>query len=252
INPSPTDTKNYNRAFNWADFANTYAAPPRVLAALYGEFPGIPDGRGHLYAGLLAQFDLSNAQERFNTQYLLLRHSLSYKSLDLNLAGAIELENTKAKGIAGAYAVSLEGGLLLPAALRSRLSLTLNWASGEGPDAAAYFPIVREAQGMVFQPQFSGMMTIRAQYEARFFQSLSGNLGARYFIRTDTSSYVDPDLTDSSYFIGAELYAGLLWIPFSDLSFFLNGGAFLPKTGSAMTSDAPVRWLVNLGTTFSF
>ena len=253
INVSPKDDpKKYTAAFKWTDFADTYAAPPRLLASLYGEFPGLPPDRGHLYAGLLAQFDLSDASEAFHTQYLLLRHTLAYKRLDLNIAGALELENTDAKGVAAAFAASLEAGLLLPGQMRNRLALAANWASGEGPKAAAYFPIIKEAQGLAFKPYFSGMMTLGALYEVRLHSSLSLDAGMRYFIRTDSSTYTDPDLTPDSYAIGAEFHGGLLWVPLSDLSCFLTGGVFLPKTGGAMVSSAPARWALSLGTTLSF
>ena len=254
INKSPTDPKDYSADFDWKDFGNTYFAPRRMLASLHGEFPGFPAGRGHLYAGLMAQFDLSNAYEHFHTQYLLLRHTIIYKQFDLAASGAVELENTEAEGVKAAFAVSLEGGWLLPSSIKDRLSLGLRWASGNGPQTASYFPVVREAQGLVLKPSLSGMMIIRVNYEARFLPSLSAELGGRYFIRTDSTSYVDPVVTlnNKSYFLGAEFDAAIRWVPFSDISFSLTGGIFLPKTGGAMPGDALPRLLLSLGTIFSF
>ena len=46
INVSPADTKDYKVNLDWANFGNTYFAPRRLLASLYGEFPGFPPGRG--------------------------------------------------------------------------------------------------------------------------------------------------------------------------------------------------------------
>ena len=250
INISPTDPKDYSADFDWADFGNTYFAPRRALTALYGEFPGFPHGRGHLHAGLLAQFDLSDADERFHTQYLIFRHSLSYRAFDLVVAGALGLENSPR--LRAAYAFSLEGGMQLPTAIRDRLSLGLRWSSGNGPNAAAFFPVTREAQGLVLQPVFSGMMIIRANYEARLLPSLSATLGGRYFIRTDSTSFNAGHLEDTSYFLGLELDGSLLWVPFSDLSFSMTGGVFIPKTGAAFADDAPLRWSLGLGAVFSF
>ena len=253
INISPTDTtgKKYDGAtFEWDDF-DSYFAPRRVLAGIYGEFPGFPAGRGHLYAGLLAQFDLSDADEAFHTQYLLLRHTLAYKAFDLTVAGAAELENTEEEGIKAAFAFSLEGGVQLSGAIRDRLSLGVSWASGEG-DTAAFFPIVREVQGHALQPYFSGLMVLKAKYEARLLPSLSADIGGRYYIRNDATSFKDPYLEDESYPLGLELGAGLLWAPLSDLSFSLRGGVFLPKTGTAWADDTPVRWIVTAGTIISF
>jgi hypothetical protein len=95
-------------------------------------------------------------------------------------------------------------------------------------------------------------MFITANYHARLLPSLSADLTGRYFIRTDTTSFISPYLKDDSYPLGAEIDAGLLWVPLSDLSFSLKGGVFLPKTGSAWADNAPVLWRINIGTIFSF
>ena len=252
INTSPGDPKDYNIEFDWAEFADSYFAPRRVVTSLYGEFPGWPYERGHVYAGLLAQFDLSDAEEKYHSQYLLLRHSLVYKTLDFVIAGAVQLEHTEYEGLRTAYALSAEAGIQGPGSLSDRFSLGLRWASGDGPHMAAFFPLIREAQGTVLKPHFSGIMVIRANYQALLFPTFSAQLGGRYLLRTDSSTFSDPDLTDDSYLLGAEIDGSLLWIPFSDLSISLAGGIFLPQTGGAMNSDAPVRWTISLGTIFSF
>jgi hypothetical protein len=252
INISPTDTKDYSTAFKWDDFGNTYFAPRRLLTSLYGEFPGLPDKRGHLYAGLLAQFDLSEADERFHTQYLLLRHTFAYFQFDLSAAGTVELENTKDDGIKAAFAASIEGGYQLPTPITDRLSLGFTYGSGKNSGTAALFPITREAQGTVLKPSLSGIMYINTNYEARILPTLQGELGGRYFIRTDDVSFSAPYLKDDSKALGMELDAGVLWVPISDISLSLKGGVFLPKTGSAWTDDAPVYWALTLVTIIAF
>jgi len=251
INTSPGDTKDYGAAFEWNDFEGTYFAPRRLLASLYGDFPAFPSGRGNIQAGLMAQFDFSGAKEAFNTQYLLIRYSFYYKSFDLAAAGAIELENTEGDGLRAAYAFSAEGGWQT-GLLVDRLSLGLRWSSGDGPASASFFPLTREAQGVAFRPVLSGMMILRANYQARLLPSLSAQLGGRYFIRTDSTSYVDPYIQNGSYLLGTELDGTVLWLPFSDLSFSLSGGLFFPRTGAAMAENAPLRWAVNMGAIFSF
>ena len=250
ISVSPSDTKDYNAPFEWSNFADSYFAPRRLLATLYGEFPGFPSGRGRLYAGVMGQFDLSGADEKFNTQYLLLRHSLVYKVFDLSLAGVFELENTEAGGLKTAFALALDAGWQLPGKIVDRLSLGFTWASGDA-STAAFFPVVREPQSFVLKPVLSGMMAIKATYEARLLPSLAAELGALYFIRTDSTTFSAPYLENDSYALGAEIDARLLWVPFSDLSFTLKGGIFIPKTGAAWADDAPVRWRINAGITFS-
>ena len=241
INISPSDLK---------DYANTYLAPPRLLTAVYGEINEFyPFERGNLHAGFIAQFDISNSD--YHTQYLLLRHTFVYNIFDTNIAGAAGLVN-QADGVKAAFAFSLEGGMSIASVIKDRFSLGLSWSSGNGPNAAAFFPVTTEAQSTVLQPYFSGMMFIRANYEARVLPSLSASLGCRYFIRTDSTSFMDPLLENKSYFLGAEIEGSLLWMPFSDIAIMMTGGVFLPQTGSAFADNAPARWLITLGTILSF
>ena len=252
INYSPSDPKDYGAEFDWSDF-DTYFAPRRFIGALYGDFPGLPSDRGKLYVGLLAQFDLSDASERFHTQYLTARHTFSYHQYDLALAGVAQLEDTEAEGRRTAFATSIEGGMRMSGDTKDRLCLGMRWASGEGPNTAAFFPVIREAQGLAIQNHFSGLMIVYTGYETRLAPALSAEFLGRYFLKTDSGTFSHPDLdpANESYFVGAEIGAALLWAPYSDLSFSLAGGVFLPKTGKAMQSDAPVRWSVTLGTIFS-
>ena len=250
INISPGDPKDYSVDFDWADF-DTYFAPRRLITSLYGDFPGFPFGRGDIQAGILAQFDFSGAEEAFNTQYLLLRYIFYYKNFDMTAAGAMEFENTEANGFRTAYAFFAEGAWQT-GLLRDRLSIGFRWASGEGAYTAAFFPLIREAQGAVLRPILSGIMALHIHYQVRLLPSLSAQLEGRYFIRTDGSSFDDPYLEHDSYFIGAEAAGALQWVPLSDLSFSLSGGVFLPKTGTAMADNAPLRWSINMTTIFSF
>lgn len=250
INNSKSISENES-AFDWSDFSNTYFAPKRLLTSIYGEFPGFPFQRGNFYAGLLAHFDLDNS-EYFSTQYLLLRYTFTYKQFDFLAAGAAELESTNSNGIRPAFAYSLETGMQLPTPIRDRVSLGFRWSSGEGQYTAAFYPIISEAQGIVLKPGFSGMMIINANYEARIHSSFSSEIGARYFIRTDSSSFIDNELENDFYSIGAEVHGQLLWVPVSDLFMSLTGGIFLPQTGRAMHSDAKPRLFLRVGTLLSF
>ena len=254
INVSPTDPKaeNYIAPVDYSNFSDTYFAPKRVMASVYAEFPGFPFERGNLYAGLMGQFDLSDADEKFHTQYLLVRYTMTYQQFDAAVAGVAELENTEADGTRAAFAASVEGGWRLPSAITDRLSLGVKWGSGEGPGTAAFFPVVREELGLAFKPWLTGMMSIIARYEARILPVLSAEVWGKYFLRTDSETYLDPDIEKDSYALGAEFGGSLLFVPYSDLSFSLGGGVFLPQTGAAMRDDAPARWSVAMGVIFSF
>ncbi|MDR2048810.1 MAG: hypothetical protein LBP69_05095 [Treponema sp.] len=251
VKKTPGDPVDYGAEFEYGDFTGTYFAPRRVLGALQGEFPGFITRRGTLYAGILGQFDFSGAPEKLNSQYLLLRYALNLpKGFDLGLAGAAEL--LEHDGVDWAFASSLEAGWAPPTAITDRLSVAWRWASGTGPSTAAYFPVIVEAQGRILKPDFSGIMTLGGSYRARFLPSLSAELDLRYFLRTDSSSFSDPDLDGETYFLGGEVSASVTWVPVSDISFTLSGGAFLPQTGTAFRDGTPPRWLFSLGTIFSF
>jgi len=251
INISPDDPKDYSVDLDWTDFGNTYFAPRRVLASLYGDFPGLPNGRANIYAGLLAQFDLSDAEERYHTQYLLLRYAFYYKRFDFTAAGAMQFENTISGGFKLAYAFSMEAGLQT-GFLKDKLSLGLRLASGDAKDTAAFFPVIRESQGAALTPAFSGIMTIRGIYQVRISPVFAAYLGARYFIRTDTVSFSDSHIVNDSPFLGAEADGSIQWNPFSDISFSVAGGIHFPKTGTAMASNAPSRWSLTINAIFSF
>jgi hypothetical protein len=249
ISVSPGDPVDYAAPLDYGDFADTYFAPRRALASLQIEYPGLVFTRGTLSAGILSQFDLSDAPEKFNTQYALLRYQLALPGgFDAAAAGAASLA-LPGTGDA-AFAASLEAGWMLPGALTDRLSLGVRWASGEGPSTAAYIPVTGEAQGTVLKPELSGLMVLSAGYDARFVSSFSAGLKGRYFIRTDSLTFSDPHLKGDSRLLGLELSLALVWAPFSDLSFNLGGGIFLPETGEAL-KDAPAYRKLTLGAIFS-
>ena len=243
INITPGDPKNYNAKFDWSDFSNTYFAPSRFIVSAYGEFPGFPYMRGQLYAGLIAQFDMSKADKRLSSYYLYARNTFGYRSFDFTASGAVSYSNGMS------FALFLEGGWQT-GMLNDRLSMEFRWASGEGNITSAFFPITRISQGTVLRHWFSGIMMMRIKYEARFLPELSGHISGRYYLRTDDVTFKDPFLENNSYSLGIEFDAGLIWVPYSDLSFSLGAGVFAP-TG-AMRSDAPVRWSVNIAAIFSF
>jgi hypothetical protein len=250
ISVTPGDPADYAAALDYGDFAATYFAPRRALGAVHLEYPGFILKRGAIYAGFLSQYDLSDAGEKIHTQYLLLRYAFSAPGgFDVSAAGAASLR-VPGSGKA-AFASTLEAGVLLPGSLPDRLSLGVRWASGEGPSTAAYFPVIKEAQGTVIKSGFSGLMVVSAGYEARFLSSLSAGLEGRYFLRTDSATFTDPHLKGASRLLGLELSLSLRWAPVSDLSFSLGGGLFLPRTGEAL-KEAPVSGQVSAGMIFSF
>jgi hypothetical protein len=253
ISVTPGDPADYGAELDWGDFADTYFAPRRALAALQVEYPGFALQRGTLFAGILGQYDLSDAPDLLHAGYLLLRYALSLPGgFNLGAAGAASLR-TPGTGREGraAFAASLDGGWLIPGGPADRVSLGLRWASGEGSGTAAFFPVTAEAQGAVLTQGFSGIMALSGGYEARLFSGLSAEAEARYFLRTDSSTFYDPHLEGDSRLLGLELSGALRWAPVSDLSFSLGGGVFLPRTGRAFAEDAPVYRRLTAGVIFS-
>ena len=251
INISPGDPNDYSKQVDWDNFSDTYFAPRRVIASLYGDFPGFPYGRGNIHAGLMAQFDLSETNEKYNTQYLLLRYTFYYKSFDLSLAGAADLENTEANGYKLGYAFNAELGLQT-GLLKDRFSIGARYASGSDSDTAAFFPLIREAQGAVLTPVLSGIMIARARYQVRLSPSVGVYVGGRYFIRTDSTTFIDPYIDNDSRLLGLEADGSIQWNPVSDLAFTLGGGVYFPQTAPAMDKDAPLRWSLKVSGIFSF
>jgi hypothetical protein len=250
IGVTPGDPVNYAAALDYGDFPGTYFAPRRALGSFQLEYPGFISERGALYAGLLSQYDLSDAETKLHTQYLLLRYVLAAPGgVDLGASGAASL---RAPGGGGAaFAGAFEAGWMPPGGLADRLSAGVRWASGAGPSTAAYFPVVKEAQGTVISSGFSGLMVLSAGYEARIIPALSAEAGARYFLRTDAVTFSDPYLEGGSRLLGLEVSLALRWAPLSDISLSARGGVFLPGTGEAL-KEAPVYRQMTLGAIVSF
>jgi len=177
-----------------------------------------------------------------------------YRAFDLEAAGAAELANTEEQGIQPAFAYSIEGGWQPPTPIKDRLSAGIDWASGKGETTAAFFPVTKETQGFVLEPGLSGIMIIKINYQARVLPSLSADLGGKYFFRNDSTSFTHRYLEEeeNTYALGLELGGKIQWVPFSDLSFTVMGGVFLPGTGNAWSDSAPLLWRITAGTAFSF
>jgi hypothetical protein len=124
------------------------------------------------------------------------------------------------------------------------------WSEG----TRAFLPVNTIAQGKVLRPKLSGLALVEAGYSARIYQSLSADVEAAYFFRTDTYTYNDPEIDSGSLspLLGGEIYGGLTWAPVSDISFSLGGGVFLPRTGNSFAPGTFTRWRVSLETIISF
>ena len=231
----------YASELDYGDFANTYFAPRRLLAALGWEHQGLG---GKVLAGLsvLGQFGLGG--EKLHSQYLSGRASVPAGPLSLGVGGCLELIEAQG-GTDPAFAAELEIAWRSPV---QRLSLLGRLSSGEGASTAAFLPLTTVSQGRVLGPKLSGVSLATLEYSARPLRSLSLGLSSSYYMRSDFVTC--PGFGGSGRFLGGELYGELFWSPASDVSLSAGGGVFLPSLGNA-APDARALWRVDAGLTLS-
>jgi hypothetical protein len=249
---------------DYADYydQNVYFASRRLVFSLDWEIPAIFDTDGKLNFGIIGQFDLNKLDNqidedaKIHSQYALAGFTLpflnNFKTELGSLLGIIEED-----GLSPGLCFVLSGNLvwLPPGAVNDRLSLGTVFSSGSWNDTVrAFLPINTRARGNVLRPNISGLALVEGSYTVRLHQSLSASFQTGYFFRTDSRTYNDPDIDETSLspFLGGEVYGGLTWAPVSDIAFTLGGGAFFPRWGKTFTADTSPRWRVSLETILSF
>jgi hypothetical protein len=262
---------------DYADYYDRdhYFASRRLAFSLGWEIPGLFNTDGAIDLGITGQFDLNEPEDRpenqidqsdqtgridgdgkIHSQYALVKFTLPFlNSFNAELGTLLEIieERDRSPG----FCFALSGGLawLPPGGMNDRLSLNMVLSSGRWNDTVrAFLPINTIAQGKVLRPKVSGLALGELGYTARLHNSLSAEIQAAYFFRTDSHTYDDPDLdgTSLSPLLGGEAYGGLTWAPVSDVSFTLGGGAFFSQWGKAFVPGTAVRWRVSLETILSF
>jgi len=241
IEMTAKETELYNSELDYGDFANTYFAPSRVLAALEWEHQGLAESMAARLS-LLGQFDLGEG--KLHSQYLAGKLSFPAGMLAFDLGGCMELIEASSE-MDMAFAAEL--GIAIKDSIQ-RLSLLGCFSSGKGASVAAFLPLTTVSQGHVLAPKLSGVSLAALEYSARLHRTFSLGLSSFYFIRTDFESY--PGFGNEGRFLGGEFYGELFWSPVSDISVVLGGGAFLPSLGNA-APDANIFWRVNAGLTIS-
>jgi hypothetical protein len=248
---TPHDSANYAKVLNYGE-TDSYFASRRIVAAITGEFPDLTS-RTSLALNGIAQFDVKEGSDRLHSQYLAGQYVFTpTEPLRLNLALAAaftETETTHRQGYAAAAGADWE----TPLTVQDMVSMRFRWSSGAvNEHVGAFTPVNTVAQGEIFTPRLSALMTANASYTVRAHRTLSLEAGAAYFMRTDTETGVDADIDPASQSrsLGAELYGSAVWAPDSALRLSAGGGAFLP--GSAFVPDTPVRWKIRAGVLVAF
>ncbi|MDR1352415.1 MAG: hypothetical protein LBK05_03940 [Treponema sp.] len=234
---------------------DVYFASRRLVFSLGWEIPSLLNTGAELDLGVAGQLDLNNTDGKIHSQYALAAFTLPFLNMNAELGGVLGIieENSRDAGLC--FALSAGLAWLPPGGPHDRLSLGAVFSSGARNDTVrAFLPINTIAQGKTLRPKLSGLALAEGGYSARILSSLSAEISAAYFFRTDSFTYNDPDLDGASLspLLGAEIYGGLTWAPVSDISFTLGGGAFFPRSGRAFAEDAPLRWRVSLETILSF
>jgi hypothetical protein len=250
ISMNTPELSSYLKELDYADFADTYFAPRRLVTAADWEHPALLEGLLRARVSLMGQFDLTG--ESLNTQYLTGKVSLPLNAFVFDLGGSVELIQTSADPGIGA-AAEVGAAWLIPGAVTSRVSLLGRYSTGK-PDAdgmvRAFLPVNSKAQGQILKPKLSGVSVASLAYLARLHRTLSAELTTSYFIRSDLVTYkayfITPDSTEG-YLLGNEFVGQLYWRPVSDVALNMGAGIFMPSLGNvAPKADNLWRGELNL------
>jgi hypothetical protein len=243
---------------NGGDFYDTYFASRRMMGAVSWELPDIiAPGNSLAFEGM-GQVDLNDREDLLHSAYASVRFNwFPQADLGLDLGGTMALvTQTDADP---ACALSFLGKLDWdpPGGLWDRAALLVRYTSEKAGDALASFPAVTTlSPGYVLRGIPAGLAVIQGSYRALLYQALSGELGAAYFFKTGDTAGTGAFDTEVSHpdspFLGGELRASFMWVPFSDLSLSLDCGLFIPQWGAYFASDASLPWRISGGLVFSF
>jgi len=240
---------------DYENFANTYFAPPRILAALEYDHLSIA-GLVGLKTSILAQFDAGD--EKLNSQYLTAALSVSGKSVIFDLGGCFELIEYNDE-ITPAFAADIGLTFLLPTKLEKHIKLSGRYSSGviEGKDEnkiiGAFLPITTVPQGEIVEAKFSGLSLLSLDYTGRLAKSLSATAAFTYFIRHDKGTYGYYPVTEGDskgFLLGAEIFGRLMWTVSSGILLNVGTGVFIPALGDAVP-NADVLWRTKLNLVIS-
>ncbi|MDR1908888.1 MAG: hypothetical protein LBQ35_03115 [Spirochaetaceae bacterium] len=253
---SAGDTEDYARELDYNNFGNTYFASRRFLAALGWEAPALGSSPHGLSLQALAQFDLNGRDEKIHTQYLSARFLFSpVPVFDLSLGGVAGFAETA--GLSGteiSFALPIGVSWTPPSSLRDVVTLGFRWGSGRVNERIGPFrPVTTISQGNVLDAGLGGLMVINGAYTLSPADTLSLSLEGRYFLRSDVKTYANARLKGGDEkALGAEAYGSITWVPMVDLSLTGGVGVFVPGTGNALDSGAPVLWKAALALLLSF
>jgi len=251
ITMTSEEFKSSNEKVDYGAFADTYFAPPRILAALEYDHPSVAGFIG-LKTSILAQFDAGN--EKLNSQYLTAALSIPVSSFIFDLGGCFELIEYNDE-MTPAFAADIGLTFILPTKLEKQIKLSGRYSSGVGEDGTfgAFLPITTVTQGEIAEAKLSGLSLLSLDFTGRLAKSLSANMAFTYFIRTDKGTYGYYPITEEDskgFLLGAEIFGRLIWTVTSGIRLNVGTGVFVPKLGDA-APDADILWRTKLNLVIS-
>jgi len=245
------ELKSSSATLDYDDFATTYFAPSRVLAAVEYDHPSLA-GFISLKTSLLAQFDLGDGN--LNSQYLIASLSVPLKSYIIDFGVCAEFIEYEDK-MTPAFAADVGFTYMLPTNLEKHLKLSFRYSSGVSDDESigAFLPLTTVNQGEIVEAKLSGLTLITLDFTGRMTETLSAGAACSYFIRNDLGTYNYYPISSGSskgYFLGAELFARVIWNITPGFRLNFGTGVFMPALGDA-APEADALWRIKLNLIFS-
>jgi hypothetical protein len=251
ITMTDDELQSKNAELNYSNFVNSYFAPRRVLSSLGWTHPSL-GGFISMQVAILGQFDLTDAN--LHSQYLTVRLAVPVRNFLFDIGGCFELLEVSGE-VQTAFAAEMGVTLMLPTRLEKHIALKGYFSSGVvgGNSVGAFQPLTTIPQGNLLQAKLSGLSVISLDFLGRLNRSLSTDLTASHFVRSDLGTYTSypVSVTESNgYSLGTEFFGRLLWGLSSDIHINLGGGVFLPSLGNA-APKADMLWRTEFYVKFS-
>jgi hypothetical protein len=246
------EVQSYYEELNYGDFMDTYFAPRRVLASLNWEHPSL-GGFLDSKLAVLGQFDLG--ETNLNSQYVTAKIALPFRYFVFDMGGCFELTEYDDE-FGTAMAAEMGFTWMLPTPFENHIVLRGRFSSGviEDSSIGAFMPLTTIPQGDLLQAKLSALSIISLNLLSRIHRTMSVDLAASYFIRSDlgTYTYYPVNTSDSGgFFLGAEIFWRFLWSISTGVQLNLGSGVFLPPLGNASPEADPL-WRLEAGLIVSF
>jgi len=244
--------------FDRDNFADTYFASRRLMAALFWEHPSVAELL-RLDVALIGQADLNDRNLAYHNQYLIAKATMPFERFVFELGGAIEIAQETGddgRGLQVALAGDIGAHWMPPTPFHSMVSFAGRFTSGRQTEDGAmspFVPITAIPHGDVLEAEIPGLSVLSLSYTARLHRTFSASLALAHFVRSDRGTFAAYPLDgepSGNYFLGTELFGRLVWSPVSDVSLSLGAGAFMPALGD-VAPDADPRWRVQLAVTLA-